>query len=79
MSKFINTDALAGANFRTGIGLMKFIDSLPEAVTRCIKCGYFEPAKGSLQCPRGKDGICKVYNMFKNSTADFCSEGKPKT
>ena len=42
MGKLIDTDALKNANFRTGIGLMKYIEALPEAVTRCTKCEYFE-------------------------------------
>ena len=77
MGKLIDTDALVGANFRTGMGLMKFIDSLPEAVTRCEKCEYFDPPTHDPQHPYGDMGVCKVHNMFKKPNG-FCSDGRPK-
>lgn len=81
MGKYIDTDALKNANFRTGLGLKKFIDSLPEdedvvKVTRCQKCDYFDPPIDTT-LTWGNFGICKVHNMFKRPT-DFCSNAKPK-
>ena len=77
MGKLIDVDALAGANFRTGIGLMKFIDSLPEAVTRCEKCEYFDPPTHDPQHFCGDMGVCKVHNMYKKPES-FCDGGKPR-
>ncbi len=82
MGKYIDTDTLKNANFRTGLGLKKFIDSLPEEedvvkVTRCRKCTYFDPPTHDPQHPYGDMGVCKVYNMFKKPDG-FCSDGRPK-
>ncbi len=81
MGKYIDTDTIKNANFRTGLGLKKFIDSLPEEedvvkVTRCQKCDHFDPPTDTTLA-WGNFGICKVHNMFKKPM-DYCSAGKPE-
>ncbi len=78
MGKIIDTDSLKGKIFRTGLGMMRFIDSLPgEDVAKVVYC------EKCIKYKRYNDfdsiGHCiERPNRVLHGDEDFCSAGIPR-